>query len=162
MSSDEVDFEAAKPLSSTEKMVKHFSAEPAEKHVKAAEAEVAPLVEDFGQLSYKELCPELAEQYFKICSEFERLEGIKQALRAEILRLAGPGEGKKWSAHLGKRTLNFTKRAGAAKVDYDRYIKDQIGEKAVKEIAAMKDAAKLGVESVYVKVADDSISVEVR
>lgn len=81
---------------------------------------------------------------------------IKELLKADSI------EEKKSVQKVGKWSVIISRREGACKIDYEKYIEDHIGPEALKELAEMKDLVKRGKgQSKYVTQADESVVLEV-
>jgi len=127
-------------------------------------AKQPPGPEDVGDLEYKELCPELVEEYAAIKVKMAALKDIHDGLRANILKCADAESRseKKWAVKVGNRTLTFTRTAGQVDFSYEQYIRDQIGEKAAEEVQQIIKGVKDGVvTSPYTTRGKGSIKLEV-
>lgn len=180
----EVDPEVAK---ATRKVFSTPPADPSpaaqaviDKFTKEAEAEIDALADDpvpldgdeFGPLTFKEPCPEMAEALKKVRDRLKRLGEIEKTLTAEAKRLCEADkkrEDKKWSVQLGGRTLIFQKREGAMKVDEGElllhWLEDVQGvetrKEAEAEIARRKAIVAAGGDDKFVSKAKGSVSLEV-
>lgn len=160
MPDEEIDFDAAKPLTKAQEVVKHFSADPPAEIKKAVDAEIDPLVEDFGNLSYTELCPQLMAQYSKAKAELDRWTEIQKALRAEILRLAHE---KRGSYPVGDYVLSIDEKRGQTTIDWEAVAQEWMHEKDYKGILADKELVKQGkLDHKFIKQGKPSQTVTVK
>ena len=106
---------------------------------------------------------DVVEYAFSLKATIEEAEGKYKKAADEIKRRldADKMQEKKLIKDFGDRKCILTKKAGSAKVDYEKYITDMIGEKSVTELAAMKQDAKDGRETKYVTLGKSSVSLEI-
>lgn len=148
MDENEIDFT---PPSSIQKIKEHFTGDKTDAEVFAEK--------ELGQLMDKELSEALLSEYLDACEKEKAAKEIKDALRAEIIALAGKDRG---NIQRGKMILSIEDRAPRATADYEAFIKDSVGEKAWKELQNDIALVKIGKATcTWVKLGKPSIEVSV-
>ena len=132
------------PNENAQKVITFFKGEADEKFIE--QEQLVDVVE--YAFSLKATIEEAEEKYEKAVAE------IKRRLDADKLE-------SKVVKDFGDRKCILTPKDGSAKVDYEKYITDMIGEKSVTELAAMKQDAKDGRETKYVTLGKPSVSLEI-
>ena len=120
--------------------------------------------EDDDQFIEKEAIADLVEYAYSLAQAKKDVDAklekakdeIKKRLKAEAM------EGKKQIQAFGTRQVILTKKNGASKVDWERYVSDVCGEVAVKELLDAKDGVSDGSStSKYVTIGKPSVSLEI-
>lgn len=138
---------------------------PAEKiNPPGPEAVEDVVVDDLGaNLDFTELCPELLEQYLKTKERVKVLKAHEDRLRQQILDHAPQGslkESGRVAVTKGAFVVTLSRRSQVT-VDWSQYVKDALGEPALREIEDQKKQVRDGKLDVSCMKRTESIVVEV-
>lgn len=128
--------------------------------IEAAKGALDPEKEINEALGYTELSESLLREYHLVSQRLKGLEALQKSLRRQILDFSKDQRG---AMAIGKMTLFLKPRKGAISVDWERYIIDEYGEPAWKDLQHILDLAKQGKAPFlhsWIKVAKDSVNVE--
>lgn len=146
----EIDLEAAQPVKLTADEVTpagtvEFFEKPILDPEKLAELqephEKTLLAEDFHVLTYKDLCPEQAEQFYVADRQEKKWKEIRKALRDETETLAKERRG---NLPYGDYILEIEKSPGKTTIDWEEVAKQHMTEADYKSLLKDKELVKAG------------------